>query len=306
MASFPTESNNVSGGYYMANLNAIAEFLMDNGYSRAAAAGIAGTIAGESGGNPESVGSGGNGLIGWTPPLSGAVTGNDQKDFNTQLTALLQYANSNSAEAVARGGVDLSQLKDATSPTQAATWWSAFEGPLNPGSDVRDGVANSIYGALSSYTPGGAYTQPNVGSPATGTLASFNPLSPSSYIPAIESGLLSGVKTAGSDLGDGLLSSFGFASWKDAAIRVSLILAGVVVLIIGIKHFAGGGGAVTDNAGSTVSSLKSSVPSSGGASSGGDIAGRRSGSSGKSPANFKGRSKAVNTVTGIVSKVPME
>ena len=46
-----------------------------------AAAGIAGNIYQESKGNPESVGSGGGGLIGWTPLPSGFVTGNVQADL---------------------------------------------------------------------------------------------------------------------------------------------------------------------------------------------------------------------------------
>jgi hypothetical protein len=172
MASYPTESNAVSGGYYENNLVAEAEFLMANGYSRAAAAGIAGTTAGESAGNPESVGSGGAGLIGWTPPSSASphsniVTGNAQQDFDNQLDDLLAYANSNSSEAVARGGVNLSTLKGATDPTQAASWWSAFEGPLVPGSDVRGSVATDVYNALSGYSPNTGYTQPAAGGAQT-------------------------------------------------------------------------------------------------------------------------------------------
>lgn len=50
-----------------ANYIVIARYLVAHGYSGAAAAGVVGDIAGESGGNPESVGSGGGGLIGWTP-----------------------------------------------------------------------------------------------------------------------------------------------------------------------------------------------------------------------------------------------
>jgi hypothetical protein len=164
--SFPTESNAVSGGYYMNNLLGIAQYLESNGFSQAAAAGIAGTIAGESSGNPESQGSGGAGLIAWTPPSSASpdsniLTGNAQQDFDTQLTDLLAYANSNSAEAVARGGVDLSTLKAASSPVQAASWWSAFEGPLVPGSDIRTGVVNSIYSDLNGYSPNAGYTNTN-------------------------------------------------------------------------------------------------------------------------------------------------
>ena len=49
------------------NVTAIVSFLLANGYSDNAAAGIAGNIYQESKGNPESEGMGGGGLIGWTP-----------------------------------------------------------------------------------------------------------------------------------------------------------------------------------------------------------------------------------------------
>lgn len=166
MTSYPTVSQSQSGGYYMDNLVSIGQFLISNGYSAAAAAGIAGTIAGESTGNPESAGSGGDGLIGWTPPGSAQPSGSDiptgnwQKDFDSQLTALINYANSNSQEAVSRGGVDLSTLKAATDPVQAASWWSAFEGPLVPGSDIRTGVVQQIAQNLQGYKPNSGYVLP--------------------------------------------------------------------------------------------------------------------------------------------------
>ena len=57
-------TSGVASGSASANLLTIAKYMQANGYSRAAAAGIAGCVDGESGGNPESQGSGGNGLIG--------------------------------------------------------------------------------------------------------------------------------------------------------------------------------------------------------------------------------------------------
>jgi|SRR5215469_1692809 len=185
---FPPESQQISGGYYYTNLVNIARWLMAQGYSRAAAAGIAGTVAGESAGGPEVTGSGGAGLIGWTPPSSAfpvqnIVTGNYQQDFDNQLKDLLAYADANSSEAIARGGVDLNTLKKAQDPQQAAIWWSRFEGPLVPGSDVRSGVVTSIYGALAGYQPNQGWAQPGGGPGPSGTgnpqaeLTSWNPLS---------------------------------------------------------------------------------------------------------------------------------
>lgn len=161
-AAFPIESNATSGGYYMQNLVSIAEYLISNGYSPAAAAGVAGTIAGESTGNPSSFGSAGAGLLGWTPPSAAKPTpltyGPNPGTWDAQLIDMLTYANDNSAEAVARGGVDLASLKKATSPTQAAEWWTAFEGPLVPGSDIRNGVVNQVYSQVKNFKPNSAYT----------------------------------------------------------------------------------------------------------------------------------------------------
>ncbi len=157
--SFPTVGSDNQ------NLVSIAEYLMANGFSQAAAAGVAGTSQGEGGGDPESVGSGGAGLIGWTPPSSARpysdiVTGNRQQDFDHQLVDIIQYADSNSAEAVARGGVDLATLEKATDPVQAGAWWSAFEGPLVPGSDERQQTDKEIYQALNGYKPNSGWTTP--------------------------------------------------------------------------------------------------------------------------------------------------
>jgi hypothetical protein len=173
----------------MTNLVNIAKWLMANGFSRAGAAGVAGTVAGESVGSPEAVGSGGAGLIGWTPPSSAfpvqnIVTGNWQQDYDNQLRDLLAYAEANSPEAIARGGVDLNTLKRATDPQQAAIWWSKFEGPLVPGSDIRAGVASSVYGALAGYQPNSGWSQGPVnyqqgggGTTQQAQLTGWNPLS---------------------------------------------------------------------------------------------------------------------------------
>ena len=72
-----------------ANYAAIVGFLTAHGYTGNAAAGIAGNIWQESDGNPESVGDGGGGLIGWTPLPGGYVTGNPSADLQTQLSGIL-------------------------------------------------------------------------------------------------------------------------------------------------------------------------------------------------------------------------
>lgn len=162
-----SSASDLSSGTGLQNLVTLGEYLTRNGFSNAAAAGVCGTVFGESGGDPESVGDDGCGLIGWTPPESitqyggtchkaGIGNNSTNVDFQNQCAAILSYAEANQTEAVARGGVNLATLKTATSPTQAGEWWSAFEGPLNPGSDERSSIANQIFTILNNGGTGGA------------------------------------------------------------------------------------------------------------------------------------------------------
>lgn len=135
-------SAGVTSGSGSANLLTIGKYLMANGYSRAGAAGICGCIDGESGGNPESVGSGGGGLIGWTPLPAGYVTGNATKDLQTQLPAILKYN-----DGIGQGFIVM--LNALTDPVQAADFYSEnFEKPRFKDSDVRASTAKSIFSQL--------------------------------------------------------------------------------------------------------------------------------------------------------------
>jgi LysM repeat protein len=130
------------------NLKAIALYLVQHGYSRAAAAGIASCIDGESQGNPESVGDGGGGLIGWTPlgsaaPNPNIVTGNVAQDLLTQLGDILYY---NSSEI---GQSQVNQLNSISDPVAAADFFSQnFERPAVTDSDVVPSVAEQLFAAL--------------------------------------------------------------------------------------------------------------------------------------------------------------
>ena len=129
------------------NLLAAGQFLVANGYTPAAAAGIVSCIDGESGGNPESVGSGGGGLIGWTPissasPNANIITGNPVTDMMTQLQDVLSYNNANG---------NVAALNAQTDPVAAADFYSQnFERPAVTNSDVVASVAQQIYAALGS------------------------------------------------------------------------------------------------------------------------------------------------------------
>jgi len=130
------------------NLLAIGEFLVANGYSKAAAAGVASCVDGESTGNPESVGSGGGGLIGWTPlgsaaPNTNIITGDVAQDMMTQLSDILFY-NANEI-----GQSQVNELNSISDPVSAADFYSQnFERPAVTDSDVRPSVAEQIFSEL--------------------------------------------------------------------------------------------------------------------------------------------------------------
>ncbi len=123
--------------YLPLNYAAIVSFLTAHGYTDMAAVGMAGNIYQESKGNPESVGTGGGGLIGWTPLPAGFVTGNAAADLQTQLAALLTY-NQQWAQYIPA-------LNAATNPTQAADiYMNYFERPGIPAAYNRETAANAV------------------------------------------------------------------------------------------------------------------------------------------------------------------
>jgi hypothetical protein len=139
-------SSSAASGSASANYLTIANYLISNGYGKAAAAGIAGCIAGESGGNPEAVeaGGGGGGLIQWTPyqQYGIPITGHASADLEAQLPLIIAYNNAQGPNLVAM----LNQIAD---PVQAADFYSQyFERPAVANSDVRAGVATSVYAQL--------------------------------------------------------------------------------------------------------------------------------------------------------------
>jgi len=135
-----TLSCNLGYGMLPANVTAIVSFLLANGYTHNAAAGIAGNIYQESKGNPESVGMGGGGLIGWTPLPAGFVTGNVSADLRTQLSALLTY-NQGWAQY-------LPALNAAASPAGAAyIYVTDFERAGIPAAATREASAQNVAGA---------------------------------------------------------------------------------------------------------------------------------------------------------------
>jgi hypothetical protein len=140
-----TVQQDIANGNY---LLAVAQYLVKNGYSDAAAAGAASCVDGESGGNPESVGSGGGGLIGWTPigsaaPNSNIITGNAPQDMMTQLADMLYYDSTEIGQSL------VAQLNTITDPVAAADFFSEnFEKPAVTNSDVVPSLAEQVFSEL--------------------------------------------------------------------------------------------------------------------------------------------------------------
>jgi hypothetical protein len=122
-----------AGGMLPENFATIVDFLATHGYTGLAAAGIAGNIYQESGGNPESAG----GLIGWTPLPGGYVTGNPAADLETQLGGLLKFNDQYPQDIVV--------LNAATSPVEAADiYMNDFERPGFPAAANREAAAEAV------------------------------------------------------------------------------------------------------------------------------------------------------------------
>jgi hypothetical protein len=124
------------------NVTAIVSFLLANGYSDNAAAGIAGNMYQESKGDPESVGMGGGGLIGFTPLPAGYVTGNPATDLQTQLKAVLTYNQIWASYIPA--------LNSAATPADAASIYvTDFERAGIPAASTREASAEAVASACS-------------------------------------------------------------------------------------------------------------------------------------------------------------
>lgn len=110
----------VSSGTETQNGTTIYKYFRSNGYTPMQAAGATASIWGESTWNPEAQGTGGRGLIGWTPPSKlpdSAFTGNAAKDMSAQLPLILEYVSSNGYQLY------VAQMANATTIDQAAEIW---------------------------------------------------------------------------------------------------------------------------------------------------------------------------------------
>jgi hypothetical protein len=134
--------SSAAGGTAMLPLNyaTIVNFLIGHGYTSLAAAGVAGNIYQESGGNPESGDAAAGGLIGWTPLPSGYITGDASADLQAQLAGLLAFND--------HLGEFLPALNAATTPANAAyVYMTDFERPGFPAASNRENAAIAVAGA---------------------------------------------------------------------------------------------------------------------------------------------------------------
>jgi Phage tail lysozyme len=109
-----------TAGGQLQNGTTIYKYLRANGYTPMMAAGAVASMWGESSLNPESQGTGGRGLIGWTPASSlpdSAYTGNAANDMSAQLPLILQFVSANGDESYVQ------MMAGASTVTAAAQIW---------------------------------------------------------------------------------------------------------------------------------------------------------------------------------------
>lgn len=143
-------------GSLPSNWKTIGSYLAGHGFTKYAAAGVAGNINAESSGDPEALeigGGGGGGLIQWTPYPVSYITGNPSKDLMTQLAAILTFG----------GGPAM--VNKGTSPSNAAMiYQDYYERPANLSASLpeRMASANAVYKAMGWGTldQGGYLTGP--------------------------------------------------------------------------------------------------------------------------------------------------
>ena len=116
----PGSPGPVASGTTIQNGTTIYKYFRSNGYSPIQAAGATASIYGESTWNPEAAGTGGRGLIGWTPPSKlpdSAFTGNAAQDMSAQLPLIIEFVNANGDQGA------VAMMAGATSVHQAAEIW---------------------------------------------------------------------------------------------------------------------------------------------------------------------------------------
>lgn len=206
-----------------ANAQTIWNYLIGQGLSTNAAAGIEGNIERESGGVPSAgIWPNNYGLIQWTPASSYFAS---PPSLQEQLPAIIKYIDANGSIA------DIN--KHASTPRQAALWFSQhYE---RPNAKVAD---NSLREQSAADTAKEAKSGKWATSSATLTGLNPNPFDlfgiPGTIAGGIGGDIASGITGAFSSF----LQSLGIPSVKDLLQRLALILLGATLVIIGIHILA--------------------------------------------------------------------
>lgn len=139
----------VAAGDQVQNGTTIYKYLRSNGYTPMQAAGAIASIWGESSWNPEAAGTGGRGLIGWTPASTlpdSAFTGNAAKDMSTQLPLILEFVNKNGDQGA------VAMMAGAPTVSAAALIWGkrverfGISDVHTQGVDLATQIAKSVDG----------------------------------------------------------------------------------------------------------------------------------------------------------------
>jgi hypothetical protein len=195
------------------NAQAIYEYLTGHGYNSTAAAGILGNMTQESGGSPEAQGSGGGGLIGWTPesaaqPIQPIITGNVKRDLTAQLQDVLNW----NVHMKAGPGF----LNKASSPQDAARLY------MNQAERPNPALANLANRQQSAVDVANAAK--------SGNWKAGNPVITTSTGPG---------SSIGGDIIGAILSGLGLPNMADLMKRLGLILLGGALIIVGIAVLIG-------------------------------------------------------------------
>lgn len=206
-----------------ANAQTIWNYLIGQGLSTNAVAGIEGNIERESGG----VATAGKwptnyGLIQWTP-ASGYFS--SPPSLQEQLPAIIKYIDANGSIA------DIN--KHASTPQAAALWFSRhYE---RPNAQVAD---NSLRERSAADTAKAAKSGHWATSSATLTGFNLNPFDAFGIPSTIAGDIHGAVNNAVSGLFNSFLHSLGISSVKDLLQRLGLILLGAVLIMVGIHILA--------------------------------------------------------------------
>lgn len=225
----------------------IYQALAKAGLSQNQAAGVMGNIQNESDFNVESAAMDSNGamsygMIQWNaasyPNAGSLVTGNSTRDLANQVNFLLHNT------------AGTGQGLQGSSAAQVAGNWANFveicQGCTPGGAQnvQRQQNATNILGQIQSgnWGAGGPGVSGSGGTNAT--TAGFNPFNPfnlfgnplSSLGSDVASGISQGLIGAFVGTTNAFLQKLGIDGWKDFFIRLSLILLGATILIIGLTH----------------------------------------------------------------------